>query len=86
VIDCVCFPFGVSPNQEAQMDIGANGRTYACRAILASAVLSLSCMAFAQQAAKPANTGMLHHISGVWNFDENGGPGGPAIWCRKTSA
>jgi hypothetical protein len=32
---------------------------------------------FAQQSANAnkAQTGMLHDLSGVWNFDENGGPG-----------
>ena len=60
------------------MYIGANPRTHAWRGIFALVVLtalSFSCAVLAQQTAKPAKTGMLHDLSGVWNFDENGGPG-----------
>jgi hypothetical protein len=62
------------------MDILNEVRKRALGCIFAAALmlaLALSSFLFAQQGAKTdkAQTGMLRDLSGVWSFDENGGPG-----------
>ena len=60
------------------MDILKNTRNRAWAALFAAALmmLALSIALLARQGVKTekTQTGMLHDLAGVWNFDENGGP------------